>query len=516
MSTTTGPSTLEYHVPHEPRSNGAGPLSFSGTVVALIGSIATVIISAVAGLLPALTFGVGVAIYLALVTVPDRHGYSTLDRIGRRFGYSRAHHKGSTTLLPGALSRLGAYQAPGTAAASELTEQQDGQGNIYGLLSYRTTGHHVVSFRANPFGLALTDHGASGERVARFQDWLGGLSHKQGLEQAAITIEFSADSLPVLQREIGQNVKDGASDVSKLLFEQMLAKYPTNGIRSQASISLTYATPSSASRTERKSDPAAVMARRLATQLPTMLTELPATGAGPVRLMTPEDVIEDVRCAFNPDDRRLYQQLRARGEQPPVMQWTSVGPTGAVANRTSYWHSGYSTVSWEKTGFTSDQVSVQCLAPLMDLPEGIDVLRITLLYEPISPAVSGLIAEHDHREAHGRLIGQKKPTAKARRDVVHADNTRTAEASGAGLLNFAIIVSASVKDPLPETPDAAPDRRSAIEVAEAAIDYAGPSARLRLRRFDCSQDQAMVQGIGPLGHIAKAHFRISTNFKTGL
>jgi hypothetical protein len=302
-----------------------------------------------------------------------------------------------------------------------------------------------------------------------------------------------------LELEINSNQKDDAPDLSKALFAHMLKTYPEGGSTSRATIGLTFTAPTGGDKQSRKDGGVAIMQQRLAARLPQLLTRLPATGAGPVSLMTADDVIETVRCAYNPGDRAWYQRLRASGQDRPVMQWNGAGPTAAKEEWDHYRHSDGVSVTWEKTGFTSSKVKARSMAPLLEEHPMIPVLRVTWLYQPVSPALAGTIAERDHNNAEHRRLSAKKPSARVLRDVASANAVREAEANGAALINFATVVSATV--------NSAAD----LPAAQAALDDMGPQARLFLRRVDGSQAASFAQGIAVLGLVTSAHLTIPTS-----
>lgn len=495
---------LSYDVPRRPVSPGVWGMGSIATGIAFAAAMAGVLILVFVGVVFGVVFFAVVGLGLAMVTLKDRHGKSIVDRMTAKAMFRRAKSQGGTSYRPGSLTRLGTHLLPGVLASSTLTEGEDIAGHRYAMVTYPTTGHHVIALKANPDGASLIDSATMTRRVVKFGEWLARLSYEPNLVQAAITIEIAADQLPGLELEINGNLKQDAPEISKAMFAQMLQTYPDGGSTSRATIGLTFATPGGLSKEQRKDYGVAAQRERLSPRLPELLGNLPATGAGPVSLMTADDILETVRCAYNPSDRAWYQRLRAIGQSRPVMRWNSAGPTAATEEWSYYKHGAGVSVTWEKTGFTSSKVNARALAPLLQEHSAVPVLRVTLLYEPVSPAVSGSIAENDHNNAEHRLINAKKPSARARRDVAQADRVRASEADGASLLNFATIITATV------------DSEKELPAAAAALDTMGPAARLHLRRMDGSQAAAFAQGIGVLGLVTSAHLNIPTAVRSGL
>lgn len=474
------------------------------TGVAFMAAIFGVILLVFVGWVYGIVFFAFTALGLGAMTVKDRHGKSMVDHASARLGYRRAEKRGATSFHPGTLTQLGTHLLPGVLSSSTLSEDEDIAGHRYAMITYPDTGHHVVSLKANPDGASLIDDATALQRVTRFGHWLARLAYEPNLVQAAISIDISADQLPGLELEINSNLKADAPELSRTLFAQILQTYPDGGSTSRATIGLTFTTPGGLDKAARKDGGAAATRARLAARLPELLGDLPGTGAGPVMLMTADDVIETVRCAYNPGDRSWYQRLRAAGQVRPVMPWNTAGPTAAKEEWGSYRHGDGVSVTWEKTGFTSSMVTARSMAPLLEEHPAIPILRVTWLYQPVSPAVSGSIAENDHNNAEHRRLNAKKASARVTRDVERADRIRQAEADGASLLNFATLVTATVAD------------EAALPAAAAAVDYMGPAARLHLRRVDGSQAAAFAQGNAVLGLVTSAHLSIPTSVSRGL
>jgi len=130
------------------------------------------------------------------------------------------------------------------------------------------------------------------------------------------------------------------------------------------------------------------------------------------------------------------------------------------------------------------------LAPHRDITRK----RVTIMYRPHDPAWAARIVERDRRTALFRL-GGNKPAA---RDVAHAaaaEQTAREEAKGAGLVRFAMLVTATV--------ESAAD----LPMAAAAIDVLAPPARIQLRRMYGSQATAFAAGL-PIGIVLPDHLMV--------
>jgi hypothetical protein len=128
------------------------------------------------------------------------------------------------------------------------------------------------------------------------------------------------------------------------------------------------------------------------------------------------------------------------------------------------------------------------LAPHPD----IDRKRVTIVYRPVDAARAAAIVEADLRAAEFVASASKKPTARSVTAARAAAATAAEEAAGAGLVNFALLVTATVTDP-----DRAPQAR-------AAIDTLAATARLRLRPVYGGQPAAFAAAL-PIGLILPQH-----------
>ncbi|WP_342746842.1 SCO6880 family protein [Georgenia soli] len=107
------------------------------------------------------------------------------------------------------------------------------------------------------------------------------------------------------------------------------------------------------------------------------------------------------------------------------------------------------------------------------------------------------------RAAEFRATSSSKPAARDLLATRAAAATASEEAAGAGLLNFGILVTATVLDPARE------------EDARAAIDSLSATARLRLRVLRGSQDSAFA-GALPLGLVLPRHLKVPAEMRNYL
>jgi len=470
--------------------------------------LTTMLLVPSAGVTVAMPFGIIGLLALSSLVYKDRWNQSALDRLSARIGFRQALKKGETEYRPGNLTFFGAHRLPGVLADSTLHEWKDKTGTSFTILEYPKNKLFVVNIAADPDGTLMIDPEDLTSQVERYGEWLAALAHEStDLVQAAVCIETGQDSGAGLNLEMDTNSSSDASWLSKKWARDVKTQYPQGTSIVRAYITLTFKAPPPQLDLDgnkiKGQKPLEAIGRLVADRMPHLLEDLPATGAGEVTPMTADDLIETVRCAYNPQDRAVYDECAARGELPPVTLWDNAGPTAASAKWGHYRHSGGVSITWETSGFVSREVVAKVLMPVLEPTQGV-TKRMTFLYKIIDPATSGTIAERDHQAAEGRIISSKKPTARQHRTAHEANLVRSHEANGAALINNAIMLSATVAD------------EANINDAKATVDHQGATARLLLRLMHGSQDSAFAQALGVLGLVTEKHLNIPTALTNGL
>lgn len=158
--------------------------------------------------------------------------------------------------------------------------------------------------------------------------------------------------------------------------------------------------------------------------------------------MTAQSLCEYIRVAYDPKAASLIDSAHAEG-QVPEMSWLDVGPSAAGAQWGTY--SGLS-VTWSMTGAPRGNVQSTVLARLLAPHRNIARKRVTLLYRPVPAARAAGMVEADLSAAQFRPSASRKTKARDSLAVRAAAATASEEASGAGLVNFGMLVTATVTD----------------------------------------------------------------------
>lgn len=485
----------------KPTSSGILGLGAVGTGILFVGSILVILVMMTRGLLEAFLTAVGVGVVLLLLLMKDQHGRNALSRISNRVGWWSARSRGTNLYRSGPAGQApwGTHQLPGLAAPMRLSEHHDSYNRPFALLFTPRGSTYSVVISTEPDGASLVDQEQIDVWVADFGHMLANLADEPGLEATSVTIETAPDSGARLRREVESNLDPNAPAFSREVMLSVVENYPAGSSTVKAYVAFTFSAFARKGGKRRKPEE---MARELASRLPGLTAQLEATGAGAAHPMTAQALCEYVRVAYDPKAATLIDSAHAQGEVPE-MSWLDVGPSAAEAQWNSYRHDSGLSVTWSMTGAPRGNVQSGVLARLLAPHRDIARKRVTLLYRPVSAARAAAMVESDLNAATFRATANSKAKARDTLAMRAAAATAGEEASGAGLVNFGMLVTATVTDT-----DMLPD-------ATAAVDNLGATARLRLRRVYGSQDSAFVAAL-PLGLVLPKHIAIPAELRNNL
>jgi hypothetical protein len=495
---------IRYENFREPRSKGIGRLGKVGTLALFVGALVMIALIAIIGLWAGLVFAAVGGLALLAATTRDQHGRTAFEKLGTVIGHRTEVTRGAALYKSGPLSRLGTYRLPGLLAQTELTEHQDAAGNPYGLVATPAVHHFAVTVQAHPDGSSLLAADDLTANVDRWGEFLGFLSHEPGLVQVMVVVEAAPDAGPGLRREITANVAAGAPQLAQEVLAEVAQDYPKGSASVRTFVTLTFDGRQPISRNRLRKRTADEMAQALAARLPEIVGKLSSTGAGACELLDAQAVCQVVRIAYDPAAADALADLAAQGDTRPwAMRWDSIGPAAADAQWSFYRHSSGVSVSWSMTEVMG-AVHTEGLLPLLRPHPAIDRKRVAILYEPMAPAASPVTAAANLSAAEFRVNTSRKPSARDRKDLAVALATADEEARGHPLIDFAVLITATVRS------------TDELAQAEAAIDAAGPAARLLLRREDGTQAAAFAQGLPGPGLVMSRHLAVPASLKEAL
>lgn len=485
----------------QPVSAGLLGLGKVGTAILLGGLLFGTLLMMTAGILAAFIFAVVLIMFLAFLLVKDSDGKSALARSSTRIGWWAARAQGANVYRSGPTGQTpwGTNQLPGLAAGMRLSEHVDSYNRPFALLYTPATATFSVVIGTEPSGAVLVDGEQIDVWVADWGHWLAQLADEAGVESASVTIETAPDSGERLRREVQANMDPTAPAFARATLAQAVEGYPAGSSVVRAYVAITFRAAARPGGRRRKPDE---MARELASRLPGLTQTLQATGAGAAHPVTAQQLCELVRVAYDPIVAPLIDNARLSGDSL-VSSWADAGPSAAQASWSSYRHDSGHSVTWSMTraphGHVQSGVLARLLAPRADIARK----RVTLLYRPIPAGRAAGMVEADLAAAQFRSSASAKPSARDTLAVSSAAQTAREEASGAGLVNFGMLVTATMFDPAEEAD------------VSAAIDNLSAGARLRLRRVYGSQDSAFAAAL-PLGLVLPKHIKIPSELRSNL
>jgi hypothetical protein len=483
----------------KPISPGLAGLGMIGTGLLLLSLIGLILVMFLGGLIEAVVFALGAGVVLLSLVVKDKHGRSGLQRVSTRIGFSIGRRKGSNVYRSGPVGATpwGTFQLPGLAAPSRLSEWEDSYRRPFALVHVPSTNHYTVVLACEPDGASLVDQETIDQWVAHWGVWLASLGHEPGIAASSVTVETAPDTGTRLAREIDRNIDESSSPVAQAMLREVQETYPKGSAQCRAWIAVTFSGTVNGQR--RKPED---MGRELASRLPGLTGGLSAAGAGAARPVSAQGLCEVIRTAYDPAAAVLIDQAHAMG-QTPDLRWSDVGPTAHQANWGSYRHDGAFSVTWSMTQAPRGEIYDSALERLLSPHADIARKRVTLLYRPLDAATAARIVEADKRNADFRMTSTARPSARAVMDARAAASTARDEARGAGLVNFGLVLTATVLD------------AEKLPLARAAVDNLTPTARILVRPVYGSQDSAFAAGL-PLGIVLPSHLRVPAELRENL
>ena len=473
------------------QSVGLLGLGLAGTVLLFVGLIVSVIAMMVSLWLAALCALFTVAT-LAPLLVRDRHNRNLLQRATARASWARGRSAGQHIYRSGPLSRVakGKCALPGVLAQMTATEARDAYGRPFALLCHPWVSQVSAVLTCAPDGSALVDEDDVDNWVAHWGAWLAGLANEPGLVAVQVVVESAPDSGVRLRQEVYNHLAPDAHPLAVGVMRQAVEAAPTGSAAITCRVALTWSmsarTPGGKKRTVEE------MALEVGQRIPSLASGLAPTGAGPARAMTVAEVAAAVRVAYDPQTAALIEDV---GAQASGITWDDAGPAGAQEAWDHYRHDGAVSVSWVMTEAPRGQVFSSVLSSLLAPHPDIARKRVALLYRPYDTAAAVRVVEADRRDAVFAASGRRVGRARDAISVKAAERSAQEEATGAGVVRFGMVVTATVTGT---------DR---VALASSAVGTLATTARVRLRRAVGSQSATFAASL-PLGLVSAAHLRV--------
>ena len=454
------------------------------TLTQSLGSLVGVGIVFILGLNRGITWAAGGAILLAawgwVITTKDKHQVNLIDRAEEKIVFGLNKAKGNTVFRGGALAPTKKASQrlvlPGILSGCKVNEYVDSWNRPFALVEH-ANGTGAVTMRLTPAGSNLVDQGTVDNQVAYWGQWLGDLSSESGVIGASITIESLPDPGGRLKSEVTSRRAANCPQVAGEVIEGVLDE-STGSNQVRVWVTLTFNLAALGGRKNKD-----IAGREIASRLPGLTQGLVAAGGGATHLVTVNELARLVRSAYDPDSEELFDQALAAG-QTINLEWGQSGPVFAQADFSSYRHDGAVSRVWTMTCPPRGAVQSAVLSRLLEPNRDVQRKRVTILYQPMDAAKAPSVVERDLNHARANAAGAR-PSARSINELAAASEVASEEASGAGLVDFAMIITATT------TPDHLEDTSVTVNALSAA-------SRLLIRPAYGAQDSGFALGL-PLG-----------------
>jgi hypothetical protein len=476
-----------------PRSPGILGLDLMGSGVLVGGLLVVILTVAAVGLLAAIVVLLIQGGLLASMMVRNRHGQNGLQRLFIRVAWRQTRSQGANHYRSGPLgrSRWGSFQLPGLLASTKLHQYADAWGQPFAVLELPTRGHYAVVFNVEPEGSSLVDQEQQDQWVARFGGVLNHLSDEPGVIACQVTIESVPDTGRALHDYVERRIDAQAPAIAQDVLRELGRSYPSGAAQVKAWVSLTFSSEVHSRRMDVDE-----FAAELKPRLRGIGEQFHGTGVGGSHPLSAQQLCELVRSAYDPAAAAAIEENNLHGVTTPL-SWDNVGPAATEASWDSYRHDGAVSVTWAMTIAPRGEVHSNILARLLAPSRQVARKRVTMVYRVIDAGLAARQVEADKRSADFRVLSSKRPAEQALAEQRMAALTAQEEARGAGLVDFSMLVTATVDG----------DSLEQQKIAEATVQNLAATARVALRRVYGSQDSAFA-GALPLGLVLPEYLRV--------
>lgn len=422
------------------------------------------------------------AVIIGALSFTDVHGLSIASRWMERVMFGIAKRRGRTLYRSGPLGVMpsSATPLPGILAGSKVSEHLDSFDRTFALVHHADKSVAVV-MSVTPPGIDLIDRDQINTSVAQWGEWLAMLGNEIGVVQASVVIESSPDTGEALARHIQTMNAAGTSSVAREVMNEVAAEYRVGAAQMRVWVTVTFQ-PSLMSSKKRTIDE---LARDIGGRLTGITQQLKAAGAGAVHLMSASQLSRAIRTAYDPAALALFEIAHSRGEQVEL-SWKEAGPIAAEALWDAYRHDSGLSRTWVVSKPPQGVIHENVLERILRISADVERKRVAIIYKPISAARTGEVAERDQIRTTNAVTAAGGNNARARREARIAERNANEEAAGAGIEDFAIIITATTSDGNLE------------DVSSVVRALASASKLARIRVAYGAQDSAFALGL-PLG-----------------
>lgn len=481
-----------------PRTAGIGKLGALETWSMIAALLVLLFVFRLAGPIPGFVTFLVMGIALGVFTVRDRHGQSRISRMVARRAHRKAAQRRTNLYRSGPVGLIpsGTAQLPGLLAKSQLHQFTDSFDRPFALVFMPDTNHATVVIECEPTGLALEDPQSIDSYVANWGGWLADLGKQSDVVACSVTVETAPDFGVRLRQAVDTRRHRDAAPAVVQMMEEVKVTFPQSAPLTRAFLAVTVTAWRPGAPRPRKVED---LGLDLGARLGKLTEHLEHCGAGDAHPVTAQTLCEVVRSAYDPAVAQHIAAAHAEGITP-ALSWNDVGPIACNAGWEWYRHDSGLSKSWVMSVAPRGEVFSNVLEAVLAPTGDVDRKRVTMLYRPVSAARAMDVAEKDVTAAKNRAVSTANPNFRAIDDYAKTVQTAKEVAKDAGMLNFGIVITATIRNP-----------EDALAASYAVEDLAAES-QLTIRPAYGAQDTAFAAGL-PLGLVLPDYVMIPAKIR---
>jgi hypothetical protein len=501
MANTSAAADHTYGNFVEPRTPGIGRLGRGESVLIIIAL-------AIFGLVMMSNLWGGVIYFLVVAPLmwqslkKDKFGVSAFEKRAERFMFNHAKKNQRTQYRSGPVGVIpsGTYQLPGLLAASTAYKCRDGLGRSFALIHVPHTDHYSVAFLTEAEGMTLTDQAQIERWVAEWGAFMRECGYESDIAGGSVIVEVAPDFGGRLKQHIEPQLSKHASEVGRTMMLQAIDPDVSRSSMVRTWVTLTFTGSAGFGSPPRSVEDVAVS---VASRLPDIGSRIELAGGTDAVPVSVTSLSRMIRTSYEPGIAEDIERVMSDPGERVNFDWDNAGPVAHDAGWESMRHDSGVSASYTMGIAPRGEVRSRILADLLKPQAEMTRKRVALLFRPIPVSEAGDVAERDVKHLGARAGSTKQELSSSAQAVVAASQTAREEATGAGLVNFGLAVTATVTDP------------DQLPVAKLAVTGRGRASKIELRPAYGSQDVVFAATL-PVGLILTDHVRVPNQLKEHL
>lgn len=411
----------------------------------------------------------------------------------RRLSFFNTRRTGEHQWRSGMASRNASARArlPGMLGRTQLLERMDPFGVPFVVIHNPSRGGmFTIVARCVAEGPWMQDQDRIDAWVGRYARVLGACSSEPALVCAKAIGETAPDPGGRLEAMVQAERSPQSPNLARQVMDEIVADYPAASSENVTFFEMTF----TGRGLDRKGQRDHILTE-LSRRVPGLMGQLAEAGGGSVSMVTADELPRIVRCAYDPAAQPFLEraELTAPSREHQQISWEDAGPVAAQEWWDHYTHDSGSSITWEMYGAPRSAVTEKALTGLLAPHPDFTRKRVALIYRPHSPEESTSVSEADANTATF-LATQQKGRVKATASLAmrSTEQSRQEVASGASLVRWYVMVTATVRDP------------EDLDQAASNVEKSAGAVPMRLRRSWGSQGAAFAATL-PVGFVPWEH-----------